>query len=207
MNSGLSAENFDVGRLVEPLRQCAEPERLWHPHTLAKGHAVFRQGDVSPHVFVLASGLIKLAYATASGAEWIKSFIVDRGVFGATDVPDERAGSRFSAVCIEECRIVRLPLCWVLQRIAEEPELGAAYAAFSAWVRRRKEAREEALLCLNAEERYRDFLSTEPRLASRLKQSDIARYLRVTPIALSRIRRRMGLLPPARQSNFANCVD
>jgi hypothetical protein len=56
----------------------------------------------------------------------------------------------------------------------------------------RKQQREEALLCDSAETRYRNMLKDEPALLARLPQGDIARFLRVTPIAFSRIKRRVS---------------
>ena len=55
----------------------------------------------------------------------------------------------------------------------------------------RKEEREHDFLCLTPEDRYRAFVEDNPTLASRITQADIARYLGITPVALSRIRKRM----------------
>ncbi|MDH5681465.1 MAG: Crp/Fnr family transcriptional regulator, partial [Spirochaetota bacterium] len=57
-----------------------------------------------------------------------------------------------------------------------------------------KEAREREFLLFDAEERYRSFLNTFPGLENRIKQHFIASYLRITPVTLSRIRKKMGLL-------------
>jgi CRP-like cAMP-binding protein len=55
----------------------------------------------------------------------------------------------------------------------------------------RKERREMELLTLSPEERYRGFVRDHPELALTLKQRDIASYVRVTPVALSRIKARL----------------
>lgn len=198
MNPDLSAEEFDVGNVVMALQDAAVADGRWEPCGYASGSVLLEQGETTNELLVLRRGLVKLAYATPDGTEWIKSFIVDLGLFSAVDIPGPAAESRFSAICLEDCEIVRLPLAWVARLIGEGRQLGSAYLGFSGWVRRRKEAREEALLCLSAEQRYRAFLASEPALAARLKLGDVARYLRVTPIALSRIRRRMGLSASAR---------
>ena len=56
----------------------------------------------------------------------------------------------------------------------------------------KKELREHDLLCLSAEERYRNFLNDSPALVERITQMDMARYLGITPIALSRIKGRLS---------------
>lgn len=56
----------------------------------------------------------------------------------------------------------------------------------------KQERREMELLSLSAEDRYRLLIERSPELLDRVKQKDIARYLGITPVALSRIRKRMG---------------
>lgn len=197
MNPGLSADDFDVMQVIGMLRSLAIRDGRWASSSSPRGRILIRQGQVSPVLFLLQRGVVKLAYQTAAGNEWIKSFIVDAGLFAANDPWSADAPSRFTAECLEPCDIVHLPLAWAAAQIASEPRLLAAYAGFSAWVRRRKELREEALLCDSAEERYRTFLATMPDLARRLRQGDIARFMGITPIALSRIKRRIATTRPA----------
>jgi len=54
----------------------------------------------------------------------------------------------------------------------------------------KKERREYEFLCLSAEERYQLIREQTPDLLDRVTQNDIARYLGITPVALSRIRAR-----------------
>jgi CRP-like cAMP-binding protein len=195
MNPGLSPASpaeFEVTQVIDLLRKLAIRDGRWLPQRRPKGSVLIRQGRASTGLFVLQSGMVKLAYRTAAGDEWIKSFIADVGLFAANDPWNAPTPSRFTAECLEACEVVELPLAWAGAQIAREPRLLTAYAHFSAWVRRRKEEREEALLCESAEERYRAFLATMPELARRLRQGDIARFMRVTPIALSRIKRRIA---------------
>jgi CRP-like cAMP-binding protein len=54
-----------------------------------------------------------------------------------------------------------------------------------------KEKREREFLLLDAESRYKIFLEEYPSLENKVKQNMIASYLGITPIALSRIRKKM----------------
>lgn len=191
MNLGLAAADFDVRMLIMPLRRLAESEGLWQLRSHAKGDVILQHGAPSSHIFVLETGLLKLVYPTPNGDEWIKSFIVDQGVFGSVDERDAAQPSRFSAQALEVGTHIRLPIGWVLNAVSASQELTEAYVAFAGWVRRRKEKREESLLCSTAEENYRQFISENADLAKRLPQGDIARYLGITPVAFSRIKRRM----------------
>ena len=189
MNRGL-AETELVEALIAALRSLAVRDRLWHPVESPRGAELMGQGAPATSMFVLECGLVKLAYATPDGGERIKSFIVDRGFFGPSF--DDIEG-RYSATTLEPSLTVALPIGWIAARMAESDALKANRAAFEAWVRAKKEARELALLCDTAETRYRNLLVREPSLVARLQQADIARFIGVTPIAFSRIKRRAGL--------------
>lgn len=194
MNPGLSDDDFLVTRLIAQLRLRAEAEGRWRVAEAAARSTLVEQGDAGDAIFVLVAGLIKLSYRTADGDEWIKSFIVDAGLFGGE--PGTGAGQplRYAATCLEPSHYVRLSLGWAEAALADTPDLLRSFADFSAWVLRRKQAREEMLLCLSAEDRYRQLLAQEPALVARLMQSDIARYIGITPIALSRIKRRVATI-------------
>ena len=181
---------FDPSLLIDLLRQEAQAARLWHPQRKAAGTTLFDQGDMATHGWILESGLVKLSYVTADGQDWIKSFVADHGLFaGNTDISSFEP-NRFSAVCLEESVVVALPIDWLAQRMAGSPDIQSALVTFSLWLQQRKQEREEALLCLSAEQRYLAFLNEPSLLARRLRQNDIARYIGITAIALSRIRKR-----------------
>ncbi|MEJ5999910.1 Crp/Fnr family transcriptional regulator [Paucibacter soli] len=61
----------------------------------------------------------------------------------------------------------------------------------------RQTAREQQLLMLDATARYQRFLADEPALAQRLALKQVASYLGITEVALSRLRRRLREAGPA----------
>lgn len=188
MNRGLVPEHFSVPWLIEQLRCRAEREGLWRVRVIAKGETIFGPETDCRDVFLLLNGLVKLSYLSAGGSEAIKSFVFDQGIFAR-----EQGGLEFGAYTIEGSDLVQLPQTWVLRQISESKELQRGYAQFIDWIRLRKAEREQSLLCLTPQERLLHFREAEPDLAARLPQGDIARYLGVTPIAYSRIKRRIDL--------------
>ncbi|VAV88251.1 hypothetical protein MNBD_ALPHA04-1370 [hydrothermal vent metagenome] len=193
INLGLVSNQFCVSELIDPLRDMAAEDLRWTAKPFTKGAAILHQGEKTEQAFILENGLVKLTYQNANGDERIKSFIADRGIFGSISGNGRANPSRFSAICVEPSIIIRLPLAWVQQAIAANLQLQTAYLKFAGWLQHRKELREEALLCESAESRYCLFLEQEAELASRLPQGDIARFLGITPIAFSRIKRRMSM--------------
>ncbi len=196
MNLGLET-GTSAPALIAALRSPAEAARLWAVRDLPKGGTAFAPGDESGDVFLLLSGLVRLVYATETGEAWIKSFIIDCGVFSGRGATEVGAGESYGAEAVERCRFVRLPRDFVQASVAQDAGVRAAYAAFSAWVLARKQAREAALLTMTAEARLRAVLAAAPEIAARLPQGDIARFIGVTPVAFSRIKRRIGTMPQA----------
>jgi len=190
---GLSASAFSPGPVIERLAAMAQAEGLWHPRDHAAGTELFALGEPSASLWVLESGLVKLGYLTASGEDWIKSFVADQGLFTGSGDLSPGSPNRFGAMCLEPSRVAALPLPWLGRQLAANIALREDFARFAAWLQARKQRREEALLCASPEQRYRDLLAQEGALVARLRQADIARYVGITPIALSRIRKRLGL--------------
>ena len=193
MNLGLETGTA-APALIAALRPAAVQARLWAERTLPKGAPVFAVADASDDVFLLLEGVVKLVYTTAEGEDWIKSFILDQGVFSGRGASDAGAGAgeRYGAVCLSPCRFVRLPRTFVQRAVAGDAGIGAAYAAFADWVLARKQAREAALLTMTPEARYRALLTGAHEALARLPQGDVARFLGITPVAFSRIKRRVA---------------
>jgi CRP-like cAMP-binding protein len=156
----------------------------------AKGSEIFHQGEVCSDVFIMTEGLVKLTYVTHEGKEWIKSFIMDKGVFGSRASQSLGQPSTFSVTCLENCRAMILPYKTFETMCVEDLDLAGMTFQFFQWLGLKKELREYDFLCLSAEEQYRKFLDENATLAGRITQTDMARYLGITPIALSRIKSR-----------------
>ena len=187
MNPSLGEEDLSGDQLLSRLNTLASIDKLWVPATYPKGQVLFDQDNAPADVFILTRGLVKLFYVTPDGEEKIKSFIVNRGLFAA-----ENGLLPFGARTVEPSTVIRLPLSWVKRQLSKDMELQGAYGQFMDWIRQRKSRREQSLLCDSATERFQTMQKLEPDLIRRLSQGDVARYLGVTPIAFSRIKRRMG---------------
>ncbi len=177
-----------------------EPDLAAHlrRREVARGKHVWRQGEVTRDVFLVEKGLVKLYYVTVDGNERIKSFVTDGELFGSRISQVYRQGSPFAAVCLESTQLLVADYDPFRQALMTNAQRMAWLFNLTEQTSLKKELREYHLLCLSAQERYEAFLADEPELARRLSQADTARYLGITAIALSRIRRRLGLSGGAR---------
>nr|MBF0684643.1 Crp/Fnr family transcriptional regulator [Pseudomonas sp.] len=159
---------------------------------LTKGVHIIRQNQVMTDLFIIQRGLVKLYYVTPDGKEWVKSFVAEGEAFGSRTCQITGEGSPFAAVCLEDTDIVALPYAVFRSVLLDRPKLIETVLQLTEAIGLKKERREYELLCRTAEERYRMFHHEQPELARRLSQMDIARYLGITPIALSRIKKRVS---------------
>ena len=159
---------------------------------VAPGTTLFDAGVPWPWLSVVRRGLVKLVYLKADGGERIKSFIAEGGFFASLAGLAPGGRTSFAAVAMDEVEVEQIGYAALREfgdrHIAWQRALRVGIEHYGA----RKEKRERELLMLTPLERYRLFLAEEGALAARIPQKDLALYLGVTPVALSRIRGRIA---------------
>lgn len=182
------------GLLAAPAALPRIPEAEWRrfegllrPARLSKGDFFIRPGDPARTFALVLSGLLRFYYIDRTGKEATKAF---RGAYElAAAYPEMLLGiaSRSHVEALEDCELLvgryedlkglyRRHACWLeVGRLSAEQYFIA------------KERREFEFLQQSAAERYQAFLREQPVLAARLPQYQIASYLGITPVALSRI--------------------
>lgn len=159
-----------------------------------KGTFLFRQGEDAGNLFFIQSGLVKAYYETLDGKEFIKSFLTDGEFIASMQAVVAGNPSSFTVLSLEDSSVIVVPKHAVLNLVTDNPAMTGVLNSMLLKLAMKKERREYELLCMSPEERYLLFCEREAGLVGRLSQNDIARYLGITPVALSRIRKRIGFL-------------
>ena len=148
---------------------------------------IFLEGEHYGASIFIKSGLLKKLYTTANGKEYIKEFVWE----GQSTTPYysilTQAPTTYTLKAIEKTDAIIVDFS-ILQSLADTSYnwlLILKSILDLNFINREK--REMQLLKLNATERYLDFIESNPKLLKRLKKQDIAKYLGITPTALSRI--------------------
>lgn len=165
------------------------------PHVRVKhiqaGDCLFMADESHPYVYFVSHGIIKMVYETIDGKAWVKAFAEEGRFFASLTALEPVGKTSFAAyaACDVTVEKVRYPLLL---------ELADAHPVWQQTLRRafeiygfRKEARERELLTLSAEQRCVNFIHERQDLALRLTDKDIASYIRITPVAFSRIKKRI----------------
>jgi CRP-like cAMP-binding protein len=160
--------------------------------TKEAGYHLFRQGDQDTSLYIVRSGLLKAYYLSEDGKENIKSFIMPGGKIGSLAAGYQQESCTFSLLCVEQSALSVVKFSDLYEASRTDVELSTAIVDFLLSFGIRKELREYELLCLSAEERYTRLLANKPELLDHVTQNEIARYLGVTPVGLSRIKTRVN---------------
>lgn len=156
-----------------------------------KGEYVFMQGEADKSLYFVESGLLKAYYISDDGKEFIKSFIVPNNTIGSLASIYLDNNCTFSLVCLEPSLLRKIPFESILKHAKKDIEIANNMIETLLNFAIKKEKREFEFLCLSAEERFCSLLETSPMLLDKVTQNDLARYLGVTPVGLSRIKKRV----------------
>ena len=155
---------------------------------------VFRQGDDDDALYYVRSGFLKAYYVSLAGKESIKSFIRAGNIIGSLSAIYRGLPCAFSLIALQDCRLLKLNFNSLQSILKEHPEVASQLINVLIENSMKKEQREFQFLAMPSEERYRNLVDTDPELLELVTQNDIARYLGITPVALSRIRKRLQLM-------------
>ncbi len=158
---------------------------------LKAGHYFIKEGKPATCIGFVIGGVLKEYYLTKKGDEYIKSFNFQGDFTGSyydllSDLP-----STCSIRAIQNSILA----------IANFQDFHSLFDTDIHWQRLgrviaeilfiKKAKREYELLTLTAEERYLAFLSERPNIEKELSQIHISSYLGITPVSLSRLKRKL----------------
>jgi CRP-like cAMP-binding protein len=156
-----------------------------------KKSTLLNVGIVSNEVFYLINGCIRL-YCEKDGDELSTYFFTENMFAGSYDSFLSRKPSKVAIETLEECEVL------VLTHEAQE-ELYRVFPKMNEFIRKAIEQRFVLLhdlfisyLLNSPEERYLTLLEERPDLLQRIPQHQIASFLGITPVSLSRIRNRIS---------------
>jgi CRP-like cAMP-binding protein len=181
-----------IDRLVKPpASQWDDFAACFEARQLARNDYFLRAGEASERLCFVNSGLLRFFYRDTEGNESNKSFSRENDFAGAYSAWLTGTPARFSIQTLEPTQLLE----------ARFADITALFEAHACWQKLgrllaedlyvRKEQREAEFLLDDAETRYRNFQRHYPDLEARLAQYQVAAYIGITPVALSRIRARM----------------
>ncbi len=158
--------------------------------TLGKHEFFSQPGQPADRIAVVLEGLLRHFYVDAKGRESVKAF---RGPLEFSAPYAElilRRPSRTFIQALAPTTLLTFEVAKVDALAEDSLELQRLNRRFVELHFVQKEQREYEFLQLSAEERYERFCAERPEHLAHIPQHQVASYIGITPVALSRIRAR-----------------
>ena len=137
----------------------------------------------------MTEGWLRHFHIDAEGREYIRYFCSGGNFVSSQSALINGTPSDFSIQAIEVSRLVVFEYRDWLGLSESHPSWAAIHKAVLERALEISERRERSLVLDDAATRYRRFLEEYPGAEAHIRQYDIASYLGVSPVTLSRIRR------------------
>lgn len=161
-------------------------------HVVKKGEALFRQGDITERLYFLHSGIVRYYSVSEEGKDYTQSLAKAPRIIGSTRAMTKREPAQFAIEALQDS--IAISFSWPAFISAMESDLAfmQAYTRFLTDIFVYKEEKESMMVKYSASHRYLRFCTDYPELKQVLTKQQIASYLGITPVALSRIRARLS---------------
>ncbi len=148
------------------------------------------QGEMASEFYFLLDGVCHAGYLTEQGKVFSKEFYWEGDwVIGYESLVTGQP-SPFCLETVSACQMLALPIsvlqCWRAER-------RSIYLSLVEGQLLNKEQKERYMLLNTPQQRYQQFCRNYPDLLARLSDYQVAAYLGITPISLSRIKKRQML--------------
>lgn len=151
-----------------------------------------RQGDRPERLALISSGIFRVYCLTESGDEKTLAFRVQGQFIAAFSPYLTGQDSWYSIQALTDGELLSLP-------IRDYSELSSGHACWDKLINKliinlfiEKEDRERSFLTEDAATRYLQFIQMHPEIENLIPQFHIASYLGISPVSLSRIRKKIN---------------
>ncbi len=159
---------------------------------IAAGTQIVKLGDVTTKIYMLVSGSIRCYISTESGKEFNKSFYLPVSFVGSLTALLKRKPSTLVFEALTDCKMYELDYYHLMKLCDEKPNLKSLYTKILESLFVKYERRLVEMISLNATDRYLELLKQNPNIEDSISQYHIASYLGITPVQLSRIRKKIS---------------
>jgi len=160
--------------------------------TLLAGESLQQAGEVARHAAFVARGCLRSYVIDPRGKEHIVMFAPENWWLADNISLATKAPSQYFVDAIEDSDILLIDPASHERLVEKVPSYAAAFRKGLQKHAAAKDQRIVKSMSSTAEERYLDFMTTYPSIATRVPQWMVASYLGVSPETISRIRKKLS---------------
>lgn len=186
-----------LNKLKQSLCPALQNPKLWtiidqlgSYREISSGTRLITAGEQPQYTYIVVEGLLRHFYHSPDGRERNKNFFSRGQLAGSLSAHLTQTPCAYNLDAIEDCQLIQFPNkeFWSLQ--GQHSCIQEMFDTTLKALFLRNEQREAVLLTKSGEERYQWVLENESWLAQRLPQYQLASYLGMDAVSLSRIKAR-----------------
>lgn len=174
-------------------KSIASLRNIFQPKVLKKNMFFLQEGERSTQIGFISKGIFRSFYIDKIGNDITKYFYAEGGVLFSYVAYLSQKESMYYIQALEDSEILVAKISDFEKIVKENYQLLLFYKKMIDNVLVMKEEHASSFKLLNSRERYKQFLAANSALEKRIKQCHIASYLGITPVSLSRIRKKSNL--------------
>lgn len=160
--------------------------------TLAAGEIYIRKGSDTQKIAFIRKGLIRCYFVKPNEEQVTIMLRWEQQFVASIDSIVRKQPSRYAYEALEETEMLEIDYAKAGPLIDANPRLATVRDGFLMIMLANAMERVESFVVLSPEERYKKLVSEKPGLVERVPDKYLATLLGITPVSLSRIRRRMA---------------
>lgn len=168
-------------------------QNILKPKVLKKDMFFLQEGEESTEIGFIIKGVFRSYYIDKAGNDITKYFYAEGGILFSYMAHLCQKESMYYIQALEDSEILVAKISDFEIIVEGNYQLLLFYKKMIDSVLIVKEEHASSFKLLNSMERYKQFLAAYPGLEKRLKQCHLASYLGITPVSLSRIRKKLNL--------------
>lgn len=154
-----------------------------------RGDVIAAKGEIPVHFFVLKSGVARSFFSNETEKQYTRTLYFPVSTIGAFSALVLNKPSQLTYDCLTDCEVYYGDFSELKKLIKLHNDIAVLYSKILEFVYLRMEKRIYELSALDSKERYKSLKKKVPMIENLIPQYQIASYLNITPVQLSRIRK------------------
>lgn len=157
-----------------------------------KHHVLIDVGEVANEIFFINQGCVRLYYLTEEGEEVTGFIFLENMMAGSSESFFSQVPGTQIIETLEECELLVLTHSSLEQLYADVPKMNILVRKILEQRMAFAQKVVASLIINKPQDRYSSYQQLHPDLENRIPQHILASYMGITPVSLSRIRKRLS---------------
>jgi CRP-like cAMP-binding protein len=163
--------------------------KLASKKSIKKKDVITKTGEVPEYFYIIKSGLIRSFYEDEKGKEYTRSIFLPNFTTGALSSLLSGKPSMLTYECLTDCIVYEINFKKFKQLSKSDHAVSILYSELLEFIFFKMESKIYDLSVLDATERYLKLKQEIPNIENLITQYNIASYLNISSVQLSRIRK------------------